>query len=88
MMKQTEIKKFLIIGIGINVRKSPKINNYPTTSLLELTNKTINKTDIENKLKLIFEKNLYFSRVNLNTLKGVFAKNERGYRLTSKNKRF
>ena len=51
-------KKFLIIGIGINVRKSPKINNYPTTSLLELTNKTINKTDIENKLKLIFEKNL------------------------------
>ena len=51
-------KKFLIIGIGINIIKSPKINNYPTTNLEELTNKTINKTDIENKIKLIFEKNL------------------------------
>ena len=51
-------KKFLIIGIGINIIKSPKINNYPTTNLEELTNKTFNKADIENKLKLIFEKNL------------------------------
>ena len=51
-------KKFLIIGIGINIIKSPKINNYPTTNLEELTNKTFKKADIENKLKLIFEKNL------------------------------
>jgi len=51
-------KKFLIIGIGINIIKSPKINNYPTTNLEELTNKTFKKSDIENKLKLIFEKNL------------------------------
>jgi BirA family transcriptional regulator, biotin operon repressor / biotin---[acetyl-CoA-carboxylase] ligase len=51
-------KKFLIIGIGINIKKSPKIKNYPTTSLYELINKTINKREIENKLKLIFEKNL------------------------------
>ena len=49
--------KFLIIGIGINIKKSPKIKNYPTTSLNELTNKTINKRKIENKLRLIFETN-------------------------------
>jgi BirA family transcriptional regulator, biotin operon repressor / biotin---[acetyl-CoA-carboxylase] ligase len=50
--------KFLIIGIGINILRSPKIKNYPTTSLNELTNKVINKRNIENKLKLIFEKKL------------------------------
>ena len=50
--------KFLIVGIGINIKKSPKIKNYQTTCLDELTNKAINKRDIENKLKLIFEKNL------------------------------
>ena len=50
--------KFLIVGIGINITKSPKIKNYLTTSLDELTNKRINLRKIENKLKLIFEKNL------------------------------
>ena len=48
--------KFLIVGIGINIKKSPKIRNYPTTSLDELTSKTINKREVENKLKLIFER--------------------------------
>ena len=50
--------KFLIIGIGINIKKSPKIINYPTTSLNELSNKAINKREIVSKLKLIFETNL------------------------------
>ena len=49
--------KFLIVGIGINIRKSPKINNYPTTNLYDLTKKHFNKREIENKLKLIFETN-------------------------------
>ena len=49
--------KFLIVGVGINIKKSPKIRNYPTTSLDELTSKTINKREVENKLKLIFERN-------------------------------
>ena len=49
--------KFLIVGIGINITKSPKIKNYPTTSLNKLTNKTINISLIENKLKKIFETN-------------------------------
>ena len=50
--------KFLIIGIGLNLVKSPKIKSYLTTNLFELTNKSINKREIENKLKLIFEKKL------------------------------
>ena len=49
--------KFLIVGIGINIAKSPNIKNYPTTNLNEITNKTINKSIIENKLKKIFETN-------------------------------
>jgi len=50
--------KFLIVGIGINLIKSPKIKNYPTTNLFELTNKYINKSNFENHLKVLFEKNL------------------------------
>ena len=51
-------KKFLIIGIGVNLVKSPKIRDYPTTSLFELTNNRINKSKFENQLKEIFEKHL------------------------------
>ena len=48
-------KKYLIVGIGINLIKNPYIKNYPTTSLYHLTNKKIMKKTIENKLKKIFE---------------------------------
>ena len=51
-------KKFLIIGIGVNLVKSPKIKDYPTISLFELTNNRINKSKFENQLKEIFEKHL------------------------------
>jgi BirA family biotin operon repressor/biotin-[acetyl-CoA-carboxylase] ligase len=50
--------KFLIVGIGVNLIKSPKITNYPTTNLSELINKPINKINFENELKVIFVKNL------------------------------
>ena len=50
--------KFLIVGIGINIKKSPRIRNYPTTSLNELTSKSISKRHVANNLKLIFERNL------------------------------
>jgi BirA family transcriptional regulator, biotin operon repressor / biotin---[acetyl-CoA-carboxylase] ligase len=49
--------KFLIVGIGINITQSPNIRNYSTTNLNELTNRTINKSIITNKLKKIFELN-------------------------------
>ena len=49
-------KEYLVVGIGINLIKSPKIPNYPTTSLLEITNKKINKKEFEKDLKISFEK--------------------------------
>ena len=51
-------KKFLITGIGINIIKNPYIKNYPATNLQEVTKKSISKSNVENKLKKIFEKNL------------------------------
>ena len=50
--------KFLIVGIGVNLIKNPKIKNYPTTNLSELINKPINKINFEDELKVIFVKNL------------------------------
>ena len=51
-------KKFLITGIGINIKKNPIIKNYPATNLQEVTKKSISKLSVENKLKQLFEKNL------------------------------
>jgi len=51
-------KQYLIIGVGINLIKSPYINGYPTTNLFELIKKKIDKNKFQNKLKSIFEKNL------------------------------
>ena len=51
-------KKFLIVGIGINLIKGPYIRNYPTTHLSEIVNKNFKKKEIENKLKKIFETKL------------------------------
>ena len=52
-------KKFLITGIGINIIKNPNIRNYPATNLQEVTKKNISKLSVENKLKQLFEKDLY-----------------------------
>ena len=51
-------KKFLITGIGINIIKNPHIKNYPATNLQEVTKKSISKSNVENKLKQLFEKSL------------------------------
>ena len=48
-------KKFLIVGIGINLIKKPIICNYPTIDLNDLINKKISKKKIEIELKNIFE---------------------------------
>ena len=50
--------RFLVVGIGINLVKSPNIKNYPTINLFELVNKRVDKKIIENELKVFFEKNL------------------------------
>ena len=49
-------KKYLVVGIGFNLVKSPKISNYPTTDLSEVTNRKINKKKIVKELKITFEK--------------------------------
>ena len=48
-------KKYLILGVGVILIKSPYIKNYPTTNLKELLNKKVSKIKIENQLKKIFE---------------------------------
>ena len=57
---QEKIRKFendyLIVGIGINLIKSPSIQSYPTTNLQEITGKKINKKQLEKDLKISFEK--------------------------------
>ena len=52
-------KKFLITGIGINIVKNPNIKNYPATNLQEVTKKSISRSNVENKLKQLFEKSLF-----------------------------
>ena len=49
-------KEYLIVGIGFNLIKSPKISNYPATNLFEITNRKINKKKFEKDLKITFEK--------------------------------
>ena len=48
-------KKYLIVGIGINLIKNPNLKNYPTTDLSELLNKKVSKNKIEKQIKKIFE---------------------------------
>ena len=51
-------KRYLIVGIGINLIKNPNLKNYPTTNLNELLNKKVSKNNIEKKIKKIFETKL------------------------------
>lgn len=61
--------KYLIVGIGINLIRSPNIKNNPSTNLYELIKKKIKRKKIEDNLKNIFEKNLikfYRKRIIIN----------------------
>ena len=51
-------KRYLIVGIGINLIRNPNLKNYPTTNLNELLNKKVPKKNIEKKIKKIFETKL------------------------------
>ena len=51
-------KKYLIVGIGINLKKNPNIKNYPTDNLFNLINKNLSKRKLENELKIMFEAKL------------------------------
>ena len=59
ILQETIIKnnqKYLIVGIGINVIKSPNIPNYPATNLFEITGKKIRYKLVARLLRSIFEK--------------------------------
>lgn len=47
--------KYLIIGIGLNLVKSPNIASYPTTNMYDLTNKKISLKKISRELKIIYK---------------------------------
>ena len=49
-------KKYFIIGIGINLIKSPKIPNKQVSFLQKYNNNKIKKTDIYKNIKNNFEK--------------------------------
>ena len=48
--------KYFIVGIGINVINSPKINNKQVSFLQKYNNNKINKNDIYTNIKKNFEK--------------------------------
>ena len=47
--------RYLIVGIGINLVKSPYIKGYPTTNLYELTNIKINANKMSKELVFIYK---------------------------------
>ncbi len=51
-------KYFIIVGIGINIVESPKINKYQTTYLNKYLNRSVSKYKIFFKIKKIFENNI------------------------------
>ncbi len=52
-------RKYLIVGIGINVSSSPRINNYSTTFLNNYSNKKLNRLKLFKEIKLLYEKNIH-----------------------------
>ena len=48
-------KTFIIVGIGVNVVKSPFIYNYPTTCMKEHTSRKLIKDDVINEIRMKFQ---------------------------------
>ena len=55
--------KYLIVGIGLNLVKNPKIKEYPTTNLYDLTNKKIHVNTISKELIYIYKNFLRSQKV-------------------------
>ena len=55
--------KYLIVGIGLNLVKSPNIKAYPTTNLYELTKTKINANNVSKQLILIYKNFLKSQKV-------------------------
>ena len=50
--------KFIVIGIGINLIKSPEIKNYPTTNIFKETGFKVKKHDLIKNIEKNYIKNL------------------------------
>ena len=61
ILQETAINKklkFIIIGIGINLVKNPKIKNYPTTNILKETGLKVKKPNLIKNIEKNYIKNL------------------------------
>ena len=60
---------FIIVGISINLIKSPNIKSYPTTNLFDLTNVKITSNNVALMLIKIYEKFIpIFSKFNVKNI--------------------
>ena len=55
--------KYLIVGIGLNLAKSPNIKGYPTTNLYELTKTKISANKMSKELLFIYKNFLKSQKV-------------------------
>ena len=63
---------FIIVGIGINLIKSPKLKNYPTTNLFDITNIKVKNNDMALLLKKIYEKFIpKFTKINIKNINKI-----------------
>jgi len=61
-IKNNEIS-YLVVGIGLNLIKNPRIKGYPTTNLYDLTQRKVNVKKISIELKCIYENFLKSKKV-------------------------
>ena len=57
-IKFSNKSKFIVIGIGINLIKSPEIKNYPTTNIFKETGFKVKKYDLIKNIEKNYIKNL------------------------------
>ena len=53
-------KKFIVVGIGLNLVKSPKLHNYPTNYLNKYTSNDISKLVLFRSIKYLYEKKINY----------------------------
>ena len=51
-------KKFLVVGIGVNINKSPRIDRYQTNFLNFFTKKKVKRLEVFDQLSNIYEKKI------------------------------
>ena len=67
--------RYFIVGIGINLVKSPKIKNKQVSFLQKYNNNKINKNDICKKIKLILKIYLNYNMFIIGDIGNTETKN-------------